>query len=59
MYTENTMTKIIPKVEYQIWFGSEQDSQEETLNLWFWNKFMKTAVKEWLSFLYYSIHILF
>lgn len=42
---ENTPIKILPKVENQIWFGSEEDQNTEVLTIWFWTKFVNTAVK--------------
>ena len=42
---ENTPIKILPKVENQIWFGSEEDQNTEMLAIWFWTKFVNTAVK--------------
>ena len=37
--------KILPKVENQIWFGSEEDQNTDVLTTWFWTKFLNTSVK--------------
>ena len=41
----NQPVKILPKVERQIWFGSECDTNEDKIGIWFWTKIMNTAIK--------------
>ena len=42
---DNQPVKIMPKVERQIWFGSECDTNEDKIGIWFWTKILNTAVK--------------
>ena len=45
MDQNNQVVKILPKVENQIWFGSEEDSNDEKIERWFWTKIMNTRVR--------------
>ena len=40
----NVPMKIIPKLEYQIWFGGEVLNADEYLTEWLWSKFFRVAI---------------
>ena len=38
------VSKIIPKLEYQIWYGGEYMIPNETITEWLWSKFLNVSV---------------